>query len=361
MKQVAVVLMNLGGPNNADAVQPFLYNLFMDDDIFKIPVKGKARQSLMRFITSRRAKSVVEKYKVINACPQGCMGPKSCSNRINKVTSTCCSATNPITEWQRRDLEKRLNEDSEEISYRVFTAMRYWNPSSADTIEALKAGNFDELVLLPLYPQFSHTTTASSFNEWTRQLAAQSLEGHWKTHMITSYHRFPTYLRAINQRIEEGMGQFPEAERDQVQLLFSAHGTPISFRDAGDPYSKQIEETVAAVMELRGHDRPHWLSYQSRVGPVKWILPNTEEFLHVLRGYGVRHLLVIPIAFVSDHIETSHEIDIEFREVAEEIGIEHFYLTRGLNDLPLFIDALAELVESKTQHLTKDASTLYGL
>lgn len=361
MKQVAVVLMNLGGPNNDAAVQPFLYNLFMDDDIFKLPIKGKPREMLMRFITTRRAKSVVEKYKVINACPQGCMGPKSCTNRINKVVSSCCSATNPITEWQRRDLEKQLNQDSPDVRYQVFTAMRYWNPSSAEVIEALQAGNYDELVMLPLYPQFSHTTTASSYNEWTRQLAARSLEGRWKTHMITHYHRFPKYLEAISQRIDEGLQQFAAEDRAEVHLLFSAHGTPISFRDAGDPYSKQIEETVEAVMQHRGKDFPHWLSYQSRVGPVKWILPNTEAFLKVLRGYGVRHLLVIPIAFVSDHIETSHEIDIEFREIAEEIGIDHFYLTKGLNDSPLFIEALAELVEEKVKKSATNPSTLYDL
>ena len=361
MKQVAVILMNLGGPNNAAAVQPFLYNLFMDDDIFKIPLKGKPRQALMRFITTRRAKSVGEKYKVINACPQGCLGPRTCSNRMNKVVSECCSATNPITEWQRRDLEKRLNLDSRDTRYRVFTAMRYWYPSSGEAIEALEAGDFDELVLLPLYPQFSYTTTGSSFNEWTRQLAARSLEGRWKTHTITSYHRFPTYLEAIRQRIDEGLQQFSEADRSQVHILFSAHGTPVSFRDAGDPYSQQIEETVAAVMALRGHDLPHWLSYQSRVGPVKWILPNAEAVLKVLRGYGVRHLLVVPIAFVSDHIETSHEIDIEFREVAEDIGIEHFYLTQGLNDHPAFINALAELVESRIKNPKPNPTTLYGL
>lgn len=363
MKQVGVILMNLGGPNNAAAVQPFLYNLFMDDDIFKIPIKGASRRALMKFITTRRAKSVVEKYKEINACPKGCLGPKSCSNRQDKTLSTCCSATNPITEWQRRDLEKRLNQEQSDIRYTVLTAMRYWNPSSEAAIDELLAGDYDELVLLPLYPQFSHTTTASSFNEWTRQLAAKSLEGRWKTQMVQHYHRFPKYLACINQRIDESLKQFADEVKDEVHLLFSAHGTPISFREAGDPYSHQIEETVEAVMEARGKDYPHWLSYQSRVGPVKWIQPNTEEFLHVLRGYGVRHILVIPVAFVGDHIETSHEIDIEFREIAEEIGIESFYLTEGLNNMPLFIDTLADLVEERVNSNTsksEDERSLAG-
>ncbi len=344
MRQVGVVLMNLGGPNNEDAVQPFLYNLFMDDDIIKIPLKGGVKKGLIKFITNKRAKVVAEKYKEINACPQGCLGPKTCSNRINKVISDCCSSTNPLTERQRKALEKRLNEHSSEISYKVVTAMRYWNPSTDDAIEELEKSDLDELVLLPLYPQFSYSTTASSYNEWTRRLKAKKIENKWKIHHIKDYHLHPSYIKGLSQRIDEGLMKFPEEIRDQVHLLFSAHGTPVSFREAGDPYSFQIKATMEEVMKVRNHDFPYWLSFQSRVGPIKWLEPNTEDFIKVLRNYGIKHVLVVPIAFVNDHIETLHEIGIEFKEVADEVGIEHFIHTEGLNDMPLFINCMEDLV-----------------
>ena len=347
MRKIGIVLLNMGGPNNEEAVQPFLYNLFMDDDIIKLPFQGGLRRGLVKMISSRRAKKVAEKYKEINACPKGCMGPKTCSNRQNKRVSDCCSATNPITEWQRRELEKQLNSHAVNEEYRVVTAMRYWHPFSDEAIDQLLDFDCEEVVLLPLYPQFSVSTTASSFNEWTRRIEARNLDGKWKTHMISSYQTHPTYIGSINDRIDEGLLNFPEEIRDEVQILFSAHGTPVSYMEDGDPYSFQIKESIKAVIDSREDNRPHWLSYQSRVGPVKWLQPNTEDFLSVLRGYGIKHLLVVPIAFVSDHIETSHEIGIEFKEVADELGFENFKLTEGLNDMPRFITTLEELVKEK--------------
>lgn len=347
MKKIGIVLLNMGGPNNREAVQPFLYNLFMDDDIIKIPLKGGLKRRLLKFLTTKRANAVSKKYQEINACPNGCMGPKNCSNRLNKQVSDCCSATNPITEWQRRALEKKLNAQSKNEEYRVVTAMRYWHPFTDEAIDQLLEAECEEIVLLPLYPHFSVSTTASSFNEWTRRMKARNLMTRWKIHMISSYQTHPTYIAAINERIDEALLKFDEGIRDEVQLLFSAHGTPISYKENGDPYSFQIKESIEAVMETRTDNRSHWLSYQSRVGPVKWLQPNTEDFLHVLSGYGIKHLLVVPIAFVSDHIETSHEIGIEFKEVADELGYENFMLTEGLNDMPRFIDALYELAMDK--------------
>ena len=349
MKQIGVVLLNLGGPNNEDAVQPFLYNLFMDEDIIKIPIKGALKKGLIKFITSKRAKSVSEKYKEINSCPEGCLGPKTCSNRVNGVISDCCSSTNPLTERQRRTLEKRLNESGSNITYKVVTAMRYWHPNTDDALDELEKMELDELILLPLYPQFSYSTTASSYNEFTRRLRARNLEDKWKVHHINKYHLNDHYIKSLSQRIDEGLHKFPEEVRDQVHLLFSAHGTPVSFKAAGDPYSYEIKETMEAVMKYRNKDLPYWLSFQSRVGPIKWLEPNTEDFVQVLRGYGLKHLLVVPIAFVNDHIETLHEIGIEFLEVAEEVGIEHFYHTEGLNDMPAFIDCLEELVRTRVE------------
>jgi ferrochelatase len=341
--------MNLGGPNNAQAVQPFLYNLFMDEDIIKIPRLLGLKAPLVSFLTNQRAKKVVKKYAEINACPNGCLGPKSCSNRINKVVSTCCSSTNPITEAQRRGLEKELQQRSEGVEYKVVTAMRYWNPDTDFAIDELLEFDPEEVVLVPLYPHFSYSTTASSLNEWWRRIRSRKLENRWKTHTIWRYHLNPKYIQAINQRIDEALARIPEEIREQIHLLFSAHGTPLYFKENGDPYSYEIKETVAAVMEARGHDLPHWQSYQSRVGPIKWLKPNTEDFIDVLHGYGIRHLLVIPIAFVSDHIETNMEIGIEFKEVADELGVETFEHTLGINDMPLFMESLADLVEDEVK------------
>ncbi|WNJ18552.1 ferrochelatase [Pontibacter sp. G13] len=347
MKRVAVVLLNLGGPNNEEAVQPFLYNLFMDEDIIKIPIKGGLKRGLIKFLTNRRAKTVSEKYKEINGCPKGCMGPKSCSNRIKGVVSDCCSSTNPLTEAQRRGLKKWLDKQDGPFEYEVITAMRYWHPNTDDALDELLEARVDEVVLLPMYPQFSYSTTASSLNEWFRRLKARNLEHKWRMHIIQEYHQDPQYVAAINERIDEALNKLDPAIRQQTHLLFSAHGTPISFREAGDPYSVQITATMESVMEARGKDRPYWLSYQSRVGPVKWLQPNTEEFLEVLYGYGIRHLVVIPIAFVNDHIETLMEVGIEFKEVADELGYETFTCMEGLNDLPAFIQSLGNLVVDK--------------
>lgn len=339
--------MNLGGPNNEGAVQPFLYNLFMDDDIIKIPLKGGIKRGLITFITNLRAKVVAEKYKEINACPKGCLGPTTCANRVNGVVSDCCSATNPLTELQRRALSKHLKTRlGSEYEIEVFTAMRYWHPMTDAAIDELEAHGVEEVVLLPLYPQFSYSTTASSLNEWYRRIEDRKLAHTFKTRLIQKYNLNKKYLAAISDRIDEALNEVPEEVRDEVHLLFSAHGTPVSFKTKGDPYSFQIKETVEAVMKHRHMDLPYWLSFQSRVGPVKWLEPNTEEFLPVLHGYGVRHIVVIPVAFVSDHIETSMEISIEFKEVADELGIEHFICTKGLNDHPLFIEALGDLVEA---------------
>lgn len=346
--KIGVVLMNMGGPNNEDAVQPFLYNLFMDDDIIKLPFKKGLRKPLAKLISTKRAKSVSEKYKEINACPNGCLGPKTCSNRVQKLTSGCCSSTNPITELQRRELEKLLKQRNPSHSFKVVTQMRYWHPFTDQAIDELLEADCQQIVLLPLYPHFSYSTTASNLNEWHRRIKARGLEEKWETFIVKDYPSHPRYIQAINQRINEGLSRFSGDQLKKVHLLFSAHGTPVSYREDGDPYSFQIKETMESVMTAREKDYPYWLSYQSRVGPVKWLQPNTEDFLEVLYGYGVRYLLVIPIAFVSDHIETTHEVGIEFREVADHLGYAQFEVTKGLNGHPEFLGALAELVEQKT-------------
>jgi len=311
MAKYAVVLFNLGGPDSLEAVQPFLENLFSDPDIFKIPLFQK---QLAKWIAKKRAPKVIEEYKLI--------GGKS-----------------PIgywTELQRKMLEEKLNANGEQ--FKVYIAMRYWKPFTAEVIDEINKVNFEKIILLPLYPQFSISTTGSSFNEWNR-LYKNDVS---KLIFIESYYKNEKYLQAINERIDETLKNFKNVDPKQVYFLFSAHGVPVSYIKKGDPYQRQIEETVNLIMSRRNFSNEFSLAYQSKVGPMKWLEPSTEFEIERLIHEGKKNLIVIPIAFVSDHIETLYELDIEYRHVAERAGVENYFVMKGLNNSQLFIEALAE-------------------
>lgn len=308
-KKFAVVLLNLGGPDSLDAVQPFLQNLFSDPDIFKIPIIQKP---LAKLIASKRAPKVIEEYKLI--------GGKS-----------------PIGYWteiQRKMLEEKLN--SKEDLFDVFVAMRYWKPFTKEVAERISKNNYEKIFLLPLYPQYSISTTGSSFNEWKRHFNDKDR----KVIYIENYHTNKNYLNAVIERINQALENFED--KSKVYLLFSAHGVPVSYIKKGDPYQKQIEETVELVIKQGEFNLPYSLAYQSKVGPMKWLEPSTEKEIERLIKSGYKNLLIIPIAFVSDHIETLYELDIEYRKVAEENGVDKYIVSKGLNDSALFIEALKE-------------------
>lgn len=316
MSKIAVVLFNLGGPDSLESVEPFLYNLFCDPDIFKLPFGQKL---FAKIISSRRAPKVEDEYKLI--------GGRS-----------------PINEWteiQRKMLEKDLRKIDPYID--VYVAMRYWKPLTEETVNKVESANYRKIILLPLYPHYSITTTGSSFNEWNRKHRADNS----KLAYINSYPSNTNYISALNQRIDESLLNFPENVRKNVQLVFSAHGTPVSLVKIGDPYSHQIKETVDAVMTARKFSHQHHLCYQSKVGPMKWLEPATDTMIKELAKNGNKHLLIIPVSFVSDHIETLFELDIEYRHVADECGTENYIVMKGLNDSQLFINALVELVRSE--------------
>ncbi len=195
------------------------------------------------------------------------------------------------------------------------------------------------MLLLPLYPHYSVSTTGSTFNEWKKKY-----NGPGSNHIyVNEYYDHPFYLKAVNQRIDEALLKFPSDKRNEVQLVFSAHGTPLSYLKKGDPYNQHIKSTVAGIMKLRGYDYPHHLCYQSKVGPARWLEPSTDKMIEELASEGKKQLLIIPISFVSDHIETLFELDIEYRHVAEKNGIENYIVMTGLNDSELFIRALYEI------------------
>ena len=312
MPKIAVVLLNLGGPDSLEAVQPFLENLFNDPDIFRLPFQ----KSLARFISKKRAPKIQKEYELI--------GGKS---PINKWT-----------EKQRSMLEKKLRNSGSDAD--VLIAIRYWKPLTQEVVTKVETGNYEKVIMLPLYPHFSVSTTGSSFNEWKRFYKGDKS----KVVYLDSYQTHPFYLKAINERIEESLLRFPEEARKDIQLVFSAHGTPVSYVKKGDPYSFQIKEAVEGVMRLRNSSHEYYQCFQSKVGPAKWLEPATDTMIEELAAKGKKHLLIIPISFVSDHVETSFELDIEYRHVADKVGIENYIVMAGLNDSQLFVDALYDLV-----------------
>jgi ferrochelatase len=324
-KQIAVVLLQFGGPDSLDAVEPFLYNLFSDPDIFELPFGPWFQRFVAKQISSRRAPSVREKYAQI--------GGKS-----------------PIvekTEQQYKALQHWFDRHHPELNVSVRLAGRYWKPFTEETMLGLVRDNICDVVLLPLYPQYAMANAGSSFNEWDREQERQ--QANFNDRRIRQYYDHPKYLAALNARIEEGLKKFENP--DKVFLLFSAHGTPVDMVERGDPYAQQIRETMELVMSLRGHDKHYTLSFQSKVGPKQWLTPSTTSTIADLGRVGVTDVLVIPIAFVSDHIETLHELEIEERHTATKAGIKNYRIMTGLNDHPLFIECLADLALKEIEAL----------
>jgi ferrochelatase len=222
--------------------------------------------------------------------------------------------------------------------------MRYWHPFTEEVFEQIEKDNIKEVILLPLYPQYSISTTGSSVNEWKRLAQKRPVLKNVKLKVIEHYHTHLDYLQSIIENINTALEWFSEANRSDVHIIFSAHGTPMKLVRKGDPYKNHIEETVSAVVNRAKFIQQHHLCYQSKVGPQKWLEPKTPDMIEKLAGEGVKYLLIVPIAFVSDHLETLYEIGIEFRQLAKEKGILQFEVMPALNDSPKFISALKDLV-----------------
>ena len=249
-----------------------------------------------------------------------------------------------FTLGQAKLLEEKLNE---KFPARVFAAMRYWHPFTEEVLEDLERENINKVILLPLYPQFSKATTESSVKEWKKHIKVRDSDLKWT--LIEHYYDFPPYIDACVERVNQGLEKFSADSRDAVDILFSAHGTPMKLVREGDPYSGHICETVTAVMKTGGWKNPHHLCFQSKVGPQKWLTPSTPTTIAELAKKGSQQMLIVPIAFASDHLETLYEVGIEFHHMAKEAGVEEFEVTEGLNYSEKFIDALAQLVISKAE------------
>lgn len=312
-ERTAVLLLQMGGPDSLDAVKPFLLNLFSDRDIIRI---GPAwlQPLIARIIVGKRAGHVEENYRLI--------GGKS--------------PLRELTQAQADALEHTLGD-----RYKCFVAMRYWHPSTTEALAEIKRTGITKIIAVSLYPHYSKATTGSSKKELQRILAETSVG--FRVSYVDSFYNDSGYIAAVVERIREGLLQFhPLAD---VEILFSAHSLPQSYIDEGDPYLRQVEESVRLIMEH--FDIPHHLAFQSRAGPVKWLEPSTDDMLKNLAAAGVKNLLVVPLSFVSDHIETLHEIDIEYSKMAWQLGIAKFARMPSLNSSPRFIEALADIVRKK--------------
>lgn len=299
--RTAVVLFNLGGPDTPEAVRPFLFNLFSDKAIIRLP--GPLRWFVATMISRRRAPLAAEIYRKLGG------GSPLLAN----------------TEAQARALEAVLGD-----GYRCFIAMRYWHPRAAATAREVASWRPDEIVLLPLYPQYSTTTSASSLAEWP--------DLGIPTRRICCWPREPGFIGAIASRVAAALVEHPKA-----RVLFSAHGLPERTVKGGDPYQWQVEETAAAIVARVGHAFDHVICYQSRVGPLRWIGPYTDAEI-ARAGADKVAAIVVPIAFISEHSETLVELDIEYRHLAERSGVPVYERLPTVGIDPSFIEGLAALV-----------------
>jgi ferrochelatase len=321
--KVGVLLLNLGGPERIQDVGPFLYNLFADPEIIRLPLPA-LQKPLAWLISSLRSGKSQAAYRSIGGG----------------------SPLRRITEHQARDLQSALRQRG--IDATSYVAMRYWHPFTESAVADIKADGIQEVVVLPLYPHFSISTSGSSFRELQRLRQADPGFARLPIRCIRSYFDDPGYIGAMAGLIAAEIQACPDPA--SAHVFFSAHGVPKSYvEEAGDPYQQEIEACAALIMQRLerdlGHANPYTLAYQSRVGPVEWLRPYTDEALHDLGAQGIRDLVVVPISFVSEHIETLEEIDIEYREIATEAGITNFRRVPALDTTPAFIEGLADLVQ----------------
>jgi ferrochelatase len=320
-RRIAVVLFNLGGPDDQASVKPFLFNLFNDPAIIGLP--GIFRTPLAKLISSRRETSAQANYALMGGG----------------------SPLLPETRRQAEALQAVVGARLDGDEVKVFIAMRYWHPLTEETAAEVAAFGPDEVILLPLYPQFSTTTTESSLKAWNA-----AYTGPGVSRAVCCYPAATGWVeaqaQAIGEKLDEAVGQ-------PVRVLFSAHGIPEKLvTGKGDPYQEQIETTVAAVVaaiEAQRGPIDHAICYQSRVGPMKWLGPSTPEAIEAAAKDGVG-VVVTPIAFVSEHIETLVELDIEYGELAHEKGASPYLRAPAVGIEPLFIDALADAAVGALSH-----------
>ncbi|MFL6652068.1 MAG: ferrochelatase [Sulfurifustaceae bacterium] len=331
----AVVLLNLGGPDSLDAVRPVLYNLFSDPDIFRLPLARLTQRPFAALVSRRRTPEAAKGYAAIGGRSPLLENTQAQAHALQAALAVpqSIAAGARAADSLRRETATALAD--------VYICMRYWHPMAPDVVAMLKERGYRRVILLPLYPQYSLTTTGSSANAFERECKRQNFRP--EVHLIRSWYDQPAYQDAIVATLKRELAAFPDPNPERVELLLSAHGLPRKIVDAGDPYEKQIVATAAAVRLKLGW--PHvTLCYQSRVGPLEWLKPYTEGVIREKGRGGARQMLVYPIAFVSDHVETLYELGQVYADLARECGIAHYRVAPALNTDPLLIDTLRTLV-----------------
>ena len=311
-KKTAIVLFNLGGPDVPESVQPFLFNLFNDPAIIGAP--NPIRNILARYISKKRAPTARHIYALLGG------GSPILAN----------------TQKQAQALKEKLQPHGQT---EVFICMRYWHPMSDEVVKKVKEYDPDHILLLPLYPQFSTTTTGSSFADWNRAARASNLTK--PTSAIGCYPTQEKIAASFARLIDTALAAHNNP--DNIRILFSAHGLPESVIKKGDPYQWQVEQTTRAILQIMQHKPSDVVNcYQSRVGPMKWIGPSTEEEIK-RAGTEKKPLMIVPVAFVSEHSETLVELDIEYKKLATDVGVPEYIRVPTPSDHPIFIEGLAEL------------------
>jgi ferrochelatase len=319
----AIILFNLGGPDKLENVEPFLFNLFNDPAILNLPIF--LRYPLAKLISNRRAPIAKKIYAELGG-----------SSPILKLTKE-----------QSNALEIKLNQTQEEDEYKCFIIMRCWNPRAEDVIKDVQLYSPDEVVLMPLYPQYSAATSGSSIKEWKDVCKKNNY--YVKTSTICCY---PTDQNFINAHTKEITKKIKDLKN--FKLIFSAHGLPEKNIKKGDPYQWQVEQSVKKIVENLNDENLDWiLSYQSRVGPLKWIGPSTETTIIENSKIG-KHIVLVPIAFVSEHSETLVELDIEYKEIADANGCKNYTRVPALGINEDFIKAMSELIIKKDEYKIND-------
>lgn len=320
----AILLLNLGGPDSPRAVKPFLYNLFSDRQIIRLG-PSFLQKPLARLISTARYRKTENIYKAIGGR----------------------SHLAEITNQQAEALEKLLNKENK-TRFRVYVGMRYWHPFIEEAIKQISSDGIKRLIVLSLYPHYSSATSGSSIAKVKKIIEKYSVEISY----IDQWFKHPDYIDSLVEVIKKGLNSFSQAgienPDENVHVLFSAHSLPKKIIDKGDPYVSQIKETINEILKKNSLN---WhLSYQSKSGPVKWLKPSTDEKLKKLAKTGAKNILVVPISFVSDNVETLYEIDILYKQKAQKYGIV-LRRTESLNTNSLFIKALKNIITDKIKEL----------
>jgi len=309
-EKIGVILLNMGGPEKLDDVRPFLYNLFSDREIIRLG-PFFMQKPLAWLISKRRAPKSIKTYELIGG-----------GSPLAKITM-----------GQGKALEKALQEYGD---YTVVCAMRYWHPDTDTALKQLADKGIVKIIALSLYPHYSCATTGSSVQELKRAISSSNSNFDLRT--IESWPTDPGYIKTMAANIEEAALAF---EPDSPQVVYSAHSLPVSFIEAGDPYVDHIKETIKGVEKIT--NRPGKLCFQSRSGPVEWLSPSTPDMIESLAEEGCKNILMVPISFVSDHVETLYEIDMLYHDQARDLGMR-LKSSKSLNYTPTFINALKELI-----------------